>query len=100
MTAHRPTRSQSENSVSRPIAGDRVTARRDPRTRRIVEYLHEHNGATTGQDIAAKAGWTRDETETHVQRLEDADLVQLLGEEHDRIVLLTSRGEELARRDV
>jgi DNA-binding MarR family transcriptional regulator len=100
MPAHKPTRSQSDNSDSRPVAGDRVTARRDPRTRRIVDYLHDHNGATTSQDIATEAGWTREETETHLQRLEDATLIQLLGDKHDRIVLLTSRGEELARREL
>jgi DNA-binding MarR family transcriptional regulator len=100
MTAHRPNRSQSDNSVSRSIAGDRVTARRDPRTRRIVDYLHEHNGVTTSQDIAAEVGWTREETETHLQRLKDAELVQLLGDKHDRIVLLTSRGEDFSRREL
>ena len=100
MPAYKPNRSRSHNSDSRSITGDRVSLQRDPRTRRIVDYLHDHSGATTGQDIAAKAGWTRDETETHLQRLEDATLVQLLGDKHDRIVLLTSRGEELARREL
>ena len=98
MTAHKPNRSRSDNSDSRSIAGGRVPLQHDPRTRRIVDYLHDHSGATTGQDIVAKAGWTREETETHLQRLEDATLVQLLGDKHDRIVLLTSRGEDLTRR--
>lgn len=97
MTAQEPNRSVSDNSVSRPIARDRFSLERDPRTRRIVEYTHDHNGATSGRDIAAEAGWTLDETEAHLQRLEAENYVQLVGEEHSRIVLITGRGERLAR---
>jgi len=97
MTASESNRSKSENSVSRPISRDRVTLTRDPRTRRIVEYAHDKGGATTSRDLAAAAGWTLDETETHLQRLEAENFVQLLCERDARIVLLTKDGEALAR---
>jgi DNA-binding MarR family transcriptional regulator len=96
MTAHKPNRSQSDNSASLPIEAESITVDSDPRTRRIVQYLTE-NGSTTGRDIAHRAGWTLEETETHLGRLEAGNYVQLIGEPRARIVLLTERGEQLAR---
>ena len=97
MTASEPNGSRSENSVSRPLPRDRLSLTRDPRTRRIVQYADNQNGATSIRDIAAAAGWTLQETRTHVERLERANFVQLLGEDGDGIVLLTVRGENVAR---
>jgi len=98
MTAHNPDGSQSENVVSRLARGDRSLTR-DPRTRRIVEYAHNHNGSTTSRTIAARTGWSIEETESHLQRLERENLIQLLGERDARIILLTLRGERLARSE-
>ncbi|SEU01081.1 hypothetical protein [Natrinema hispanicum] len=100
MTANKINSVPSDNSVSRlPTEAEAVTVTRDPRTRRIVGLADSYAGTTTAKDIANRTGWTLEETRVHARRLEEEDLVQTIGE-GSRILLLTERGERLARGEL
>jgi len=96
MTAHQTNRSQSDNSASLPNEAESISVERDPRTTRIVQYITQQ-GPADAREIASKAGWTQQETEAHLRRLEAENYVQLFGEPRDRIIIVTERGERLAR---
>jgi len=105
MTAHDTNRVKSDNSTSpaagRPgFDGGAITPTRDPRLRRIAEYATNRNASITRNDVAALAGWTLTETDEHIERLEAANLAQLIQSGNTRIVLLTERGEQLARGEL
>jgi len=99
MTAHRPTRSRSDNSVPEAREQGPATAApdRDPRLQTIVQYAHRRNGVTTDRVLASRCGWSRAETTAHLNDLHQGNYVQLEELRDATIVLLTERGEQLAR---
>ena len=99
MTANDTNSAGSENSVS-PVEDRAVTLARDPELRRIVEHAADSGGSTTRRDLAAKTGWSISEIDTLLQRLEAGELVELIGEAGYGIVVLTHRGERLARGEL
>jgi len=99
MTANNTNSAGSENSVS-PVEDRTVTLARDPELRRIVEHAANSGGATTRRDLAAKTGWPISEIDTHLELLEAGKYVELIGEAGHSIVVLTHRGEQLARGEL
>ena len=99
MTANNTNSAGSENSVS-PVEDRTVTLARDPELRRIVEHAADSGGATTRRDLAAKTGWPISEIDPHLELLEAGGFVELIGEAGYGIVVLTHRGERLARGEL
>ena len=99
MTANNTNSAGSENSVS-PVEDRAVTLARDPELRRIVEHAANSGGSTTRRDLAAKTGWPISEIDTHLELLEAGGFVELIGEAGRGIVVLTHRGERLARGEL
>jgi len=96
MTAHRPTRSGSENSVPRRRAGAALTPDHDPRLQSIVAFANQRNGATTARTLASRCGWSLRETHDRLEQLRRENYVQLEQLRDGTVVLLTTRGEQLA----
>lgn len=99
MTAHRPTRSGSENSVPSRRAGPAAITDHDPRLQSIVSFASNRNGATTARTVAAHCGWSLRETIERLEQLRRANFVQLERVRDGTIVLLTGRGERIADRE-
>ena len=99
MTANNTNSVGSENSVS-PIEDRAKFLARDPALKRIVEHATETGGSTTRRDLAAKTGWSVSEIDTHLERLVEGEFVELIGEAGYGIVVLTHRGERLARGEL
>lgn len=95
MTASQRNHATSDNSVSnRDQDGtENVAPQRDPRLRSVAQYLDTRNGAVTAIEIASKADWTRWETNTHIDRIRDTNLVQLLDNLQETVLLLTTDEE-------
>jgi DNA-binding transcriptional ArsR family regulator len=95
MNADKPTRSQSDNSVSQT---ESLAPRRDPRTRRIIEHVVNVPGsATTPRDLAVHSGEPLRDLQRHLTRLEDAGYVELIRDDNSCIVLPTVEGEQLVQ---
>jgi hypothetical protein len=99
MTANKRTHATSDNSVPRTSrAGtENVTLQRDPRLRSIAQHINNRNGAVTTAEIATEAGWTRDETGDHITRMQTANVLQLLNDQHEPVLLLTPKGKRFAQ---
>lgn len=99
MTANDPTRPRSDNSIPlREYEGGvgRLAPERDARLQTVVQFLADRDGAVARDELAARAGWTLDETDEHLRRLRQVNCIQLLDEFVEPVVLLTERGERLA----
>ena len=64
-----------------------------PRLRSIVQHINNRNGAITAAEIAAEAGWTRNESGDSISRMHNANLVQLLADLQESVLLLTAKSE-------
>ena len=94
MTASQRTHATSDNSVPRSsrVGTENITPQRGPQLRSIVQHINNHNGAITAAEIAAEAGWTRDESSGRISRIQTANLVQFLNDLQDCVLLLTPQG--------
>lgn len=97
MTAGQINRSSSDNSGSRGrLESEYTVTERDPRLRKLVSYVH-NRGISSIAEIAAEAGWLLDTVRERTDRLERENYVQKIEDCGTTLVLLTDRGEKLAR---
>ncbi|SEH60965.1 hypothetical protein SAMN05192561_11258 [Halopenitus malekzadehii] len=95
MTAHEPNRSRSDNSV---LQTETLAPSRDPRTRRIIDYVVNNPGSSaTLRDIAVETGEPLRDITAQLDRLEKAGYVELLDKSGCCIVLPTFEGEQLVQ---
>ena len=95
MTASQRTHATSDNSVPRSsrVGTENITPQRGPRLRSIVQHINNRNSAITVAEIAAEAGWTRNESGDNISRMQTANLVQLLDGLQEPVLLLTAKSE-------
>lgn len=97
MTANDANSAASDNSVFQGT-GDGVDNPANDRTLvQIIEYAAETAGTTTRRDLAIKTEWESVELTRLLDRLEAMGSAELIGESTRQMLVLTSRGESLAR---
>jgi len=101
MTAEPTTHAGTENSV--PLAGSQSRRQRtgqiapfDRRLYRLARYLESRQGVASRADIALACEWTIGRVDECLEQMRQQNLVQVVDDESD-VVLLTERGENLAR---
>lgn len=99
MTAPEANSAASDNSVFQSPEERVNTPADDPALVQIIEYAYETAGTTTRRDLIIETQWNPSKLDKLLNRLKAEGYVVLISESSTPIVLLTSRGEFVARRE-
>jgi hypothetical protein len=97
MTAPNPNSAASENSVFQETEDGIDTPANDPALVQIIEHAYETAGTTTRRDIDIETKWSATELDQVLDRLESEGYAELIGDSNRQMIVLTNRGEFLAR---
>jgi hypothetical protein len=97
MTAPDTNSAVSDNSVFQGTEDGVDTPANDRALVQIIEHAYETAGTTTRRDLEIETQWNSAELDQLLHRLESEGHVELIGDTDQHMVVLTSRGELLAR---
>ena len=97
MTANDGNSAASDNSVFQGTEDGVDTPANDRALVQIIEHADETAGTTTRRELEFKTEWESVELTRLLDRLEAMGYAELIGESNRQMLVLTSRGESLAR---
>lgn len=98
MTAPDTNSVASDNSVFQGSEDRPDTPANDRALVQIIEYAYETASTTTRRDLEIETQWNTTELDQLLDRLEAIGYAELIGDSYRQMIVLTSRGEFLARR--
>lgn len=97
MTAPDINSAASDNSVFQGTEDGVDTPANDLALVQIIEHAYETPGTTTRRDLELETQWSAAELDQFLDRLESKEYAELIGDSDRQMVVLTNRGEFLAR---
>jgi hypothetical protein len=97
MTAPDINSAASDNSVFQGTEDGVDTPANDLALVQIIEHASETAGTTTRRDLEIETQWSAAELDQLLDRLESKEYAELVGDSDRQMVILTNRGEFLAR---
>jgi len=97
MTAPTTNSAASDNSVFQETEDGVDTPANDLALVQIIEHAYETAGTTTRRDLEIETQWSAAELDQLLDRLESKEYAELIGDSDRQMVVLTNRGEFLAR---
>ena len=97
MTALDINSAASDNSVFQGTEDGVDTQANDLALVQIIEHAYETASTTTRRDLAIETEWSAAELDQLLDRLEAKGYAEVIGDSNRQMIVLTSRGEFLAR---
>jgi DNA-binding MarR family transcriptional regulator len=97
MTAPDTNSAVSDNSVFQGTEDGVTSPANDHALVQIIEHAYETAGTTTRRDLKLQTQWSSADLRQALDHLEARGYAESIGDAHRQMVILTSRGEGLAR---